>query len=75
MKKANSRSIIRVRTFDDDISRARGMEVPEAPKVKRTESTAQEITDTVLKGDIRDATEYQRNNRLISLEKRVVPLA
>ncbi len=53
MKQAGSKSIIAIRTFNDDVLRARGQTVTHAPKVRKKIS-AQELTDTLLKDTIKE---------------------
>ena len=58
MKKGDTRSISRIRTFDADSARLRGVEIPVAPKVERKEKTAQTITDDLLKVDVNKAVDF-----------------
>ena len=51
-------SISRIRTFDDDIARAKGITPSKAPKLEKQKETAQSIADAALKNDIRSATDF-----------------
>ena len=58
MKKGGDRSIIRVRTFYEDVARARGTEVPKGPTLKKEDKTAQTVADQILHTQTHKATDF-----------------
>jgi len=58
MKKDSSRSISRIRTFDEDIANMRGLKVAQIPKLKKKKITAQSAADTIINDDIHSAKDF-----------------
>ncbi|MFT7507123.1 MAG: hypothetical protein ACI92I_000262 [Acidimicrobiales bacterium] len=48
MQKAGDHSISRIRTFDDDVARARGTKTTSTPKLKKEPASVQQVTDSLL---------------------------